>query len=120
VIFRCVSVAGSGYDADADATGEKVEEAGDDGRRGCIWGVRDGEAGAIVVEGDVAIKGKKLEGRGGGGERDELGGVEDETNVVEGGGDETPRGYVAEFVLIVECGDEGEGSEEGGDRRDEH
>ena len=109
MIAARIVIAGGSDDGDADTCFEKGEETWD------YW-IRGGEGGAVFVEGDVPVEGDEFEG---GGDGEELSGVEGEADVVEGGGDEAARGDAAAGVLIGEGGGEGEGGEEVADCRDE-
>lgn len=70
---------------------------------------------AVVVEGDVSVEGDEFEGS----QRHDLGCVEDETDVVEGGGDEAAGRDGAFGILVYEGLFEEEGSEEGANGGDE-
>lgn len=111
VVLGGLRVAGGRDDADAAALAHEGEDARDDG-------VRGGEALAVVVEGDVAIEGDELEGPGAD-EGEDLSCVEDQAQVVEGGGDEAAGGDVAAGVLVDEGVAEGEGRKERADCGDE-
>lgn len=111
VVLCALGVAGGGDDADAHAL---VQEA-DDARDG---GVVRGEAGAVVVEGDVSVEGDEVE-TGPADEAEELGGVEGEADVVEGGGDEATAADHAFCVLVFEGVFEREPAEERARGRDE-
>lgn len=91
-----------------------MQEA-DDARDG---GVVGGEAGAVIVEGDVSVEGDEVEA-GPADEAEELRGVEDEADVVEGGGDEAAAADHAFCVLVFEGVFDGEPAEEGAGGRDE-
>lgn len=111
VVLCALGVACGGDDADAHAL---VQEA-DDARDG---GVVRGEAGAVVVEGDVSVEGDEVEA-GPADEAEELGGVENEADVVEGRGDEAAAADHAFGVLVFEGVFEREPAEEGARGRDE-
>lgn len=113
-------IAGGGDDADFDVAGEEVQEVIHDGREGAVG--RGDEAAAVFVEGDVAVESEELEAgsRMGTHQVDDLRGVEDEADIVEGRGDEAARGNGADGVLDFEGFDEVEGGKESGDRWDEH
>lgn len=119
VVAVCCRVACCCDDADFDVAAEEGEEAGN---KGGGWE----EGFAVVVEGYVSVKGCELEGggRGGGGggwvwtragtgDGEDLGGVEDEADVVEGRGDVAAGGDEAFCVHEGEGCFEGEAGEEG-------
>lgn len=106
-----LGVARGCHDADFGAVAHERENARDDG-------VVGGETLPVVVEGDVAVEGDELEGPVAH-EGHDLGGVEDEADVVEGGGHEAAHADEAALVLPDEGIVEGERGEEVCDRGDE-
>lgn len=82
-----------------------TDQPWDDGARGL-------EALAVVVERYVTVKGGELEGAVGR-HGHHLGRVEDQADIVEGGGDEAAGRDVALAVLELEGGFEGQAGEEG-------
>lgn len=111
VVLCALGVAGGGDDADAHALVQEADDAWD-------GGVVRGEAGAVVVEGDVSVEGDEVE-TGPADEAEELGGVEGEADVVEGGGDEATAADHAFCVLVFEGVFEREPAEERARGRDE-
>jgi hypothetical protein len=92
-------------DADPDVLAEQIEHPRDNG------GVRF-EGLPVVIEGNVSVESGELQGAVRG-YRHDLGRVEDQTDVVERGRDETAGRDVAFAVLVFETRFEGEAGEEG-------
>lgn len=57
---------------------------------------------SVVVEGDISVESGELEGPIGDGH--DLGRVEDEAHIVEGGSNVSPARDVAFAILVLECG----------------
>lgn len=112
VVLGSLGVAGGGDDADAAALAQQAQDA----REGRV--VR-GQVGAVVVEGDVTVEGDEVRTIVSAYEAQQLGGVENETDVVEGGGDEATAADDAGAVLPREGVFEVQGGEEGADGGDQ-